>query len=151
MASCISSWHHNRHIIPAFIIYHIHALHLHKSLHYHTSSFSMLLFCQLHTFYFHCSHVMFTHTWSLHFPLQKKQKEKNKRKSQWSMKVYTTFLVTCVGYHDDSCKQTMLGLYTHFSWKMIENHVNMVTNAWLTKKMMVLKASHVDLIITCIT
>jgi len=41
------------------------------------------------------------------------------------MKVYTTFLVTCVGYHDDSYKQTMLGLYTHFTekndWKSCEH------------------------------
>ena len=71
----ISSWHRNGHIIPAFIIYHIHALHLHKSLHYHTPSFSMLLFRLLHIFYFHCSHVIFTHAWSLHFPLQNKNKK----------------------------------------------------------------------------
>ena len=38
-------------------------------------------------------------------------------------------------YHDDSYKQTMLGLYTHFSRKMIENHVNMVPNALLTRKL----------------
>ena len=44
IASCISSWHRNGHISPAFVIYHIHALHLHKSLHYHTFAFSML-FC----------------------------------------------------------------------------------------------------------
>ena len=50
------------------------------------------------------------------------------------MKVYTTFLGTCVGYHDDSYKQTMLGLYTYFSGKMIENHMNMVPNALLTRK-----------------
>ena len=52
------------------------------------------------------------------------------------MKVYTIFLVTCVGYHDDSYKQTMLGLYTHLSLKknMIENHMSMVPNAWLTRK-----------------
>jgi len=46
----------------------------------------------------------------------------------------TTFLVTCVGYHEDGYKPTMLGLYTHFSIKkkmMIENHVNVVPNAWL--------------------
>jgi len=49
-------------------------------------------------------------------------------------KVYTIFLVTCVGYHDDGYKPTMLELYTYFSWKMIENHVNMIPNAWLTRK-----------------
>jgi len=43
------------------LLHHIHALHLHKSLHYHTPLFSMLLFFQLHMFYFHRSHVMFTH------------------------------------------------------------------------------------------
>jgi len=65
------------------------------------------------------------------------------------MKVYTAFLVTCIGYHDDSYKQTMLGLYTHFSLKkVIENHVNMVPNALLTRKRVVLQASQVDLIIT---
>ena len=79
----------------------------------------------------------------------KKTKKKGiERKSQWNMKVYTAFLVTCVGYHDDSYKQTMLGLYTYFSWKMIENHMNMVPNALLTKKWVVLRASHVNLIIT---
>jgi len=75
----------------------------------------------LHTFYFHRSHVMFIHAWSLHFPLQKQNKKKQKRNKQkqkkvtMKNKVYTTFLVTCVGYHDDSYKQTMLGLYTYFS------------------------------------
>jgi len=92
IASCISSWHHNRHMIPAFIIYHIHALHLHKSLHYHTSSFSMFLFCQLHTLYFHLSHVMFTHAWSrhivayaLHFPKKdnKKKEQKESHNEAW--------------------------------------------------------------------
>ena len=39
--------------------------------------------------------------------------------------------------------------YTPISLKkMIENHVNVVPNAWLTRKMMVRRASHVDLIIT---
>jgi len=33
------------------------------------------------------------------------------------MKVYATFLVTCVGYHDDGYKPTMSGLYTHLSLK----------------------------------
>ena len=44
IASCISSWRHNGHIILAFIIYHIHALHLRKSLNCHTYLFSMLFF-----------------------------------------------------------------------------------------------------------
>jgi len=61
------------------------------------------------------------------------------------VKVHTTFLVTCVGYHDDSYKPTMLGLYARFSKKMIENHV---PNAWLTRKMMVPRASHVNPIIS---
>ena len=30
IASCISSWHQNGHIIPAFIIYHVQTLHLHN-------------------------------------------------------------------------------------------------------------------------
>ena len=37
--------------------------------------------------------------------------------------------------------------YTPISKKMIENHVNMVPNAWLTRKMVVPKASHVNPII----
>jgi len=82
------------------------------------------------------------------FLCKKNKKKRTERKSQWSLKVYTAFLVTCIGYHDDSYKQTMLGLYTHFSWKMIENHVNMVPNALLIRKMVVLWASHVDLIFT---
>ena len=63
-----------------------------------------------------------------------KNKRKNKKKVTMKNEVYTTFLVTCVGYHDDSNKQTMWGLYTHVSLKMIENHVNMVPNAWLSRK-----------------
>ena len=108
IASCIFSRHHDGNIILAFIVYHIHALHLHKSLRYHTSSFSTLLFCQLHTLYFHCSHVMFTHAWSwhivahaLHFP----KKKRIKRKSQWSMKILDAFLVAYIRYHEP----TMLG------------------------------------------
>ena len=46
-----------------------------------------------------------------------KKKKRTKRRSQWSMEVHTTFLVTCVGYHDDGYNPTMLGLYTHFSKK----------------------------------
>ena len=41
--SCISSWHHDGHIISTFIIYHIHVPHSHKSLHFHTYLFSMFL------------------------------------------------------------------------------------------------------------
>jgi len=62
----------------------------------------------------------------------KKQEKKNKKKVTMKNEVYT--IVTCVGYHADSYKQTMLGIYTHFSSKMIENHVNMVPNALLTRK-----------------
>ena len=72
----------NGHIIPALVIYHIHALHLRKSLHYHTSAFSMLfLFYQLHTFYFHRSHIMFTHAQFL-MPCIFICKTKNKKKDQ---------------------------------------------------------------------
>ena len=82
IASCISSWHHDGHIIPAFVIYHIHGLHLHKSLHYHTSSFSMptayILFA---LFAYHVHSCIVSH--ALHFPLQKpKKKKRTKRKSQ---------------------------------------------------------------------
>ena len=42
----------------------------------------------------------------------------------------------------------LCGDYTPISLKkMIENHVNVVPNAWLTRKMMVPRASHVNLII----
>ena len=44
---------------------------------------------------------------------EKQQQKKNKKKATMKNEVYTT--VTCVGYHDDSYKQTMLGLYPHFS------------------------------------
>ena len=81
---------------------------------------------------------MFTHAWSLHFPLKKKG---NKKKTKENKKGHTTFLVTCVGYQDNGYKPTMLGLYTHLSKKKIENHVNVVPNAWLTRKMMFLRAS----------
>ena len=75
----------------------------------------------------------------LAFSSAKIEKAKNKTK-QKQKKVtlkyesHTTFLVTCVGYHDDGHKPTMLGLYTHLSKKMIENHVNMVPSAWLIRK-----------------
>ena len=125
--------HRNGHIIPAFIIYHIHALHLHKSLHYHTPSFSKPLFCQLHISYFHRFHAWSWHkvVHVLHFPKKKtnyknKNKKRTKRKSQWSLNVHTTFLVTCVGYH--------VGIIHPFLKKMIENNVNVVPNAWLTRK-----------------
>ena len=32
------------------------------------------------------------------------------------------FLVSCVGYHGNSYKQTMLGLYNPFSWKWLKSH-----------------------------
>ena len=66
------------------------------------------LFYKLHTFYFHCSHVMHDPCIFLC---------KTKKEQQEVMKVYTTFLVTCVGYHNDGYQPTMLGLYTHFSKK----------------------------------
>jgi len=45
---------------------------------------------------------------------KKKNKNKNKKKRE-QKESHTAFLVTCVGYHDDGHKPTMLGLYTHFS------------------------------------
>jgi len=42
-----------------------------------------------------------------------KTKKRKKKKATMKNEVYTT--VTYVRYHDDSYKQTMLGLYTHFS------------------------------------
>jgi len=67
------------------------------------------------------------------------------------MEVYTTCLVTCV-------LGTMMMAINQPCWdcklislqKMIEDHMNMVPNEWLTRKMMVLRESHVNLIITCI-
>jgi len=75
----------------------------------------MFLFYKLHTFHFHRSHVV-------HDPCvflcktKQKQKQKNKKKRE-QKESHTTFLVTCVGYHDDVYKPTMLGLFTHFSKK----------------------------------
>jgi len=47
---------------------------------------------------------------------KKKQKQRNnKKKVPMKHESHTTFLVTCVGYHDDGYKPTKLGLYTHFS------------------------------------
>jgi len=60
---------------------------------------------------------MFTHAWSLHFPLKKKG---NKKKTKENKKGHTTFFVTCVGYHDNGYKPTMLGLYTHLSKKKLK-------------------------------
>jgi len=46
-----------------------------------------------------------------------KTKQKQKHKNREQKESHTTFLVTCVGYHDDGYKPTMLGLYTYFSIK----------------------------------
>ena len=106
-------------IVPAFLTYHFMHFILHKSFHHHASAsymfFAYLLFsCLL-----------------MHDPCVFLCKTKTKK---GSMKVHTAFLVACVRYHEDSYKQTTLGLYIHFSWKIIENHVNMVPNALLTRK-----------------
>ena len=74
---------------------------------------------------------------------------KTKKKEQKRSHHILSFMF---GYHDDGYKPTMLGLYTHLSWKkgwkkIIKNHVNVVPNAWLTRKMVVPRASHVNLII----
>jgi len=45
----ISSWHRNGHIVPAFVTYHIHALHLIS----HFITMHPHLTCFLHTIYFH--------------------------------------------------------------------------------------------------
>ena len=48
-------------MISAFIIYHIHALHLHKSLHFHTYSFSMF-FVQTITYILLSSFTCYVHS-----------------------------------------------------------------------------------------
>ena len=58
--------------------------------------------------------VHFSIKWKIVLIEKKENKEKQKTVTMKN-EVYTTFLVTCVGYHDDSYKQIMLGLYTHFS------------------------------------
>ena len=78
---------------------------------------------------------------------EKKGNKKNKKKTK--KESHTIFLVTCVGYHDNGYKPTMLGLYTYFSKKKIENHVNVVPNAWITRKMMVLQSSQSHNYICC--
>jgi len=59
----ISSWHRNGHIVPKFVTYHFMHCILHKSFLHHASASNMFL----HTFF------MFTHAWSLHFPLHNKE------------------------------------------------------------------------------
>ena len=59
----IYSWHCNGHIIPAFVVHHICALNLHKSLHFHTSVFSML-FCSdncIHSIFIVCTSCSLMH------------------------------------------------------------------------------------------
>ena len=122
LIASISLWNCNGHIIPTFIVHHIRALHLHKSLHYHTSTFSML-FCSdncIHSIFIICT------SYSLIFLCKKKggegeQKRRAKRKSQ-----------PCWDYTPISLKKKGM---------LIQNHVNMVPNAWLTRKMMALRAS----------
>jgi len=83
------------------------------------------------------------------FLCKKGKQNKAKTKKKRTKRSHTTFLVTCVGYHDNGYRPTLLGLYTHFSkkMKMIENDVNMVPNAWFTRKVVVPRASHANLII----
>ena len=108
------------------IIMDISFLHLSFIIFMHCICMSHCIIIHLHLAWF-CSanyiHSIFTIRMLcslVHYPCiflcEIKNKKRTKRKSQWSMKVYTAFLVTCVGYHDDSYKQTMLGLYFHFSW-----------------------------------
>ena len=89
----MSSWHHNEHIVPAFVIYHIPASHF-------AWVIASSCICVQHTFCsINCTPFvfMFAHAWSLHFPLQNKKRG--------SVKIHTTFLVACVRYHEP----TMLG------------------------------------------
>ena len=138
--------------IPAFVVHHICALNLHKSLHFHTSVFSML-FCSdncIHSIFIVCTSCSLMHDPCIFLCKKRGGTKQNKKKKQNKIEQkesHTTFLVTCVGYHDNGYKPTMLGLYTHFSRKKFENHVNVVPNAWLTRKMMVPRASYINLII----
>ena len=95
----------------------------------------------IHSIFIVCMLCSLMHDLCIFFCKNKKQtkkkertKRKNKKKVTMKNEVYATFLVTCVQYHDDCYTQTMLGLYTHFFKKMIENHVNMVPNALLSRK-----------------
>ena len=84
IASYISFWHRNEHIVLAFFIYHIHALHFELVI------TSLCIFIQhafllykLHTFYFHVHSCMILAFSSAKQKKEKqKQKKKNKRKSR---------------------------------------------------------------------
>ena len=114
----ISSWHCNGHIIPAFVIHHIHALHLHKLVCYHTYAFS-LLFCSdncIHSIFIVCTSCSLMHGTCIFLCKIRGVggKKRKKTTTKENKKSCTTFLVTCVGYHDGGCKPNMLGLYANF-------------------------------------
>jgi len=96
-------------------MYHIHALHSYKSLHFH--SFNMLLVPAIAYILLSLFTCLVTHAWPWHIFVHALHSPMYRQKSQWSPKAYTVFLVTCIGYHGNSYKQTMVGLYIPFSWK----------------------------------
>ena len=51
--------------------------------------------------------TMFTHAYP-HHVVTHALHSFSSSKSQWSVKVCTTFLVACIGYHGNNCKQTMM-------------------------------------------
>ena len=67
--------------------------------------------------------VMFTHAYSRHIVAHALHYFSSPSNSQWSMKVCTSFLVSCVGYHGNNYKRTMIGfIYISFSrrWSRVE-------------------------------
>jgi len=98
-----NSIHHSR----VYHFYYVHMRHLELS-HYVIMLIRLACFFVLPTIYLLLPLViMFTHayfrrvvTHALHSFLSSK--------SQRSMKVCTAFLVACIGYHDNNCKQTMM-------------------------------------------
>ena len=108
---------------------------LHKSLHCHTHSFGIFLCATNHipsiviSHYVHscilspCSYSCLACFFS------------SPSKSQWSVEIYTTFLVACVGYHGNDYKQTMIGFMHFFFSMMTGSCMNMVPNALLIRKL----------------
>ena len=125
----ISSWHHNEHIIPAFVHYHILASHF-------AWVIASSCVCVQHTF---CStyllFFMFAHAWSLCFPLQNKNKQRGgKHEKSWC-------ILSCIYSVPWS---NHVGIINPFNLKT--KWLNMVPNAWLTRKWCFLE--HLNFIIT---
>jgi len=114
----ISSWHHNEHIVPTFFRYHIPASHF-------AWVIASSCICVQHTFCStHCIPFvfMFAYAWSLHFPLQNKNK-----KEAWKFTLHSS-CICLVPWANH------VGIINPFLKKNQTKWLSMVPNVWLTRK-----------------